>query len=79
MGFIIREFFYVPADFQWGIIIACTFSNWGNLPTAVVQTIATEKPFDPTTDPTLGVAYVAVFILIVSCVRSLGRNVRIAV
>jgi hypothetical protein len=45
---------------------ASTFSNWGNLPTAVVQTIATQDPFDPKRDPTLGVAYVSVFMLIVS-------------
>lgn len=105
---IIREVFYVPADFRYGIIIvsptsflipcfiahttrpdseieiekliltkvivwdillalqASTFSNWGNLPTAVVQTIATQDPFDPKRDPTLGVAYVSVFMLIVS-------------
>lgn len=30
-------------------------SNWGNLPTAVVQSVAAAEPFDPSTDPALGV------------------------
>lgn len=34
-------------------------SNWGNLPTAVVQTMAKEAPFNPATDVDLGVAYIA--------------------
>lgn len=34
-------------------------SNWGNLPTAVVQTMAKEEPFDPAKDVDLGVAYIA--------------------
>ncbi len=45
---------------------ACACSNWGNLPTAVVQTVAQNAPFNKATDPTLGVAYVSVFILVVS-------------
>lgn len=66
LGLIIREVFRVPADFRHGVVIACAFSNWGNLPVAVVQTVAKNEPFDAATDPMLGVAYVSVFILIVS-------------
>jgi len=29
-------------------------SNWGNLPTAIVQSVAAAAPFDPATDPALG-------------------------
>jgi soluble lytic murein transglycosylase-like protein len=43
-------------------------SNWGNLPTAVVQTMAREAPFDPATDVDLGVAYIAIFILLMNSV-----------
>ncbi|KAL8292621.1 hypothetical protein RQP46_001233 [Phenoliferia psychrophenolica] len=63
---VIRELFYVPAEFQWGILLLGMISNWGNLPTAIVQSVATESPFDPATDPSLGIAYIAIFILIMS-------------
>ena len=53
---IVREVFYVPADFQWGIILLGSLSNWGNLPTAIVQSVAKEAPFNPSTDPSLGIA-----------------------
>ncbi|BEJ12505.1 hypothetical protein CspHIS471_0209650 [Cutaneotrichosporon sp. HIS471] len=43
-------------------------SNWGNLPTAVVQTMAREAPFNPETDVDLGVAYIAIFILLMNSV-----------
>ncbi|KAL7411591.1 auxin efflux carrier, partial [Mrakia frigida] len=63
LAFLIREFFFVPREFQWGILIMVTLSNWGNLPTAIVQSVAAAAPFDPATDPALGTGYVAVFIL----------------
>ncbi|KIY43078.1 hypothetical protein FISHEDRAFT_54136 [Fistulina hepatica ATCC 64428] len=63
-GVIIREVCYVPRNFWQGIVIACALSNWGNLPTAVVMTVMAEAPFDPDTDPELGVSYVSIFILI---------------
>ncbi|KAE8540514.1 hypothetical protein D1P53_003461 [Cryptococcus gattii VGV] len=63
LGFIcawfVREFFFVPPDFRYGILVMGTLSNWGNLPTAVVQTLAKSAPFDPDTDVELGVAYIA--------------------
>ncbi|KAL7412069.1 membrane transport protein-domain-containing protein [Mrakia frigida] len=64
MALIVREFFWVPKEFQWGILIMGAFSNWANLPTAVTQSVALGPPFNPATDPDLGVGFVAVFILI---------------
>ncbi|WWD21690.1 hypothetical protein CI109_106176 [Kwoniella shandongensis] len=58
-AYIIRDLFYVPPDFQYGIFVMGACSNWGNLPTAVVQTVAKSAPFDPTSDIELGVAYVS--------------------
>ncbi|RXK39192.1 hypothetical protein M231_03549 [Tremella mesenterica] len=66
LGWIVREIFYVPADFRYGIVVMGVISNWGNLPTAVVQTVAQNAPFDPSTDIELGVAYIAVFILLMN-------------
>ncbi|KAK8847614.1 hypothetical protein IAR55_005473 [Kwoniella newhampshirensis] len=59
LAFLIRDLFYVPADFQYGIFVMGAISNWGNLPTAVVQTLAKSPPFDPNTDVELGIAYIA--------------------
>ncbi|KIY50656.1 hypothetical protein FISHEDRAFT_11054, partial [Fistulina hepatica ATCC 64428] len=63
-GLVIREVCYVPRNFWQGIVVACALSNWGNLPTAVVMTVMAEAPFDPDTDPELGVSYVSIFILV---------------
>ncbi|WWC73884.1 uncharacterized protein I206_107856 [Kwoniella pini CBS 10737] len=62
----IREIFYVPIDFRWGILVSGLTSNWGNLPTAIVQTMAKEAPFNPAVDVDLGVAYIAIFIFIMN-------------
>ncbi|TCD62952.1 Protein M3 [Steccherinum ochraceum] len=63
LGLIIREICYVPRNFWQGIIIITAMSNWGNLPTAVVLSVTQQKPFDPSTDPQLGVSFVAIFIV----------------
>ncbi|KAH9939276.1 auxin efflux carrier [Epithele typhae] len=62
-GLAIREFCYVPRNFWQGIIVLCGMSNWGNLPTAVVLSITQQAPFDPSVDESLGVSYVAIFIV----------------
>ncbi|KAF8582766.1 auxin efflux carrier [Ramaria rubella] len=64
MGFLIREFCYVPRNFYQGLIVMSGTSNWGNLPTAVVLTVTQESPFNPSTDPALGVSFVAIFIVV---------------
>ncbi|ODN79430.1 hypothetical protein L202_03414 [Cryptococcus amylolentus CBS 6039] len=65
-AWLIKELFYVPVDFRYGILVMGTVSNWGNLPTAIVQTMAKSAPFDPDTDTELGVAYIAVFVFIMN-------------
>ncbi|KZT70274.1 hypothetical protein DAEQUDRAFT_215509 [Daedalea quercina L-15889] len=62
-GYIIREIFYVPRNFWQGIVILCGMSNWGNLPNAIVQAVMQEAPFNPDTDPALGVSFVSIFIV----------------
>ncbi|KAF8513481.1 auxin efflux carrier [Gautieria morchelliformis] len=62
-GLIIREVCYVPRNFYQGLVVLTGMSNWGNLPTAVVLTVTQEPPFNPNTDPALGVSFVAIFIL----------------
>ncbi|WOO76965.1 putative transporter [Vanrija pseudolonga] len=65
-AFIVKEIAWVPKDFRWGILVMGVVSNWGNLPTAVVQTMAREPPFNPATDVDLGVAYIAIFVLVMN-------------
>ncbi|KAK0451927.1 hypothetical protein EV421DRAFT_1731698 [Armillaria borealis] len=48
---LIREFCYVPRNFWAGILVATALSNWTSLPTAVVLTVAEQRPFDSNTDP----------------------------
>lgn len=64
IGFIIREVCYVPRNFWQGIIVACAISNWGNLPSAIVYAVTGQEPFDPATDPQLGISFVSIFILV---------------
>lgn len=90
LGWIVRELFYVPRDFHYGILVVsicgCTChigadlldglclelgydvpsssqcseaDRSGNLPIAVVQTVALGEPFDPEQDVELGVAYIS--------------------
>ncbi|KAJ4474504.1 auxin efflux carrier [Lentinula aciculospora] len=63
-GLIIREVCFVPRNFWQGIIICTGMSNWGNLPTSVVQSVTAHAPFDGTTDVELGVSFVSIFIMV---------------
>ncbi|CAL1699951.1 unnamed protein product [Somion occarium] len=62
-GVFIREIFYVPRNFWQGILVLSGMSNWGNLPNAVVLAVTQQAPFNPNTDPALGVSFVAIFIV----------------
>ncbi|GBE80222.1 predicted protein [Sparassis crispa] len=63
LGLLIREFFYVPRNFYQGIVVLTGMSNWGNLPNAVVMSVMAQAPFNPSTDPALGVSFVSIFIV----------------
>ncbi|PIL37564.1 hypothetical protein GSI_01258 [Ganoderma sinense ZZ0214-1] len=71
-GLVIREICYVPRNFWQGIIVMTGMSNWGNLPNAVVLSITQQPPFNPETDPNLGVSYVSIFIVAYHIVFWLG-------
>ncbi|GAA5920339.1 hypothetical protein JCM1841_005570 [Sporobolomyces salmonicolor] len=64
LGLVIRAVFPTPKNFRFGLLAAATWSNWGDLPTSVVQTVCASAPFSGTTDANLAVAYVAIFILL---------------
>ncbi|KDQ53709.1 hypothetical protein JAAARDRAFT_182830 [Jaapia argillacea MUCL 33604] len=57
MGLVIREIFFVPRNFWTGIVVMCGTTN------SIVMTVTTLPPFDPSTDPALGVSFVSIFIV----------------
>ncbi|KAI5481774.1 hypothetical protein MNV49_000051 [Pseudohyphozyma bogoriensis] len=63
-SFVIRATTQTPRKFRYGFIAAFTLSNWGDLPTAVVQALTAEAPFGGTADQDLAIAYVAIFIMV---------------
>ncbi|GAA5887326.1 hypothetical protein JCM16303_006592 [Sporobolomyces ruberrimus] len=64
LGLIVRSFTPTPRRYRYGLVAAYTFSNWGDLPIGVISSIMTSSPFNKGTDEALGIAYVAIFILI---------------
>lgn len=45
LGLIIRATCRVPGNFRWGLLSAAIWSNWGDLPTAVVGSVCAGAPF----------------------------------
>ncbi|KAG8947136.1 Protein M3 [Tulasnella sp. 424] len=63
-AFLVRQFFWVPHRFRYGILAAGTWGNWGDIPTAVIMSITSAAPFNGQKDSDLAVAYVSIFILV---------------
>lgn len=70
MALCIKQFFWVPHRFRYGILVAGGWANVGDIPTSVLMSITGAAPFNGTSDQTLSVAYVSAFIL-VFCVSQL--------
>ncbi|KZS91705.1 auxin efflux carrier [Sistotremastrum niveocremeum HHB9708] len=64
LSIIIKQFFWVPHRFRYGILVAGCWGNSGDVPTAVIMSITAVSPFGGTKDSTLAVAYISVFILV---------------
>ncbi|PVF96268.1 auxin efflux carrier [Serendipita vermifera] len=63
IALVVREFFWVPHRFRSGLLAAGVWSNYGDVPTAVIMSITAAAPFVPG-DVDLGVAYISAFILV---------------
>jgi len=61
---IILIFLTVPDNFKSGFVVAAVWSNWGNLPISVIQSLTSEPPFGHPMDTVLGVAYASFFVLV---------------
>lgn len=64
MAWVIKQFFWVPHQFRYGILVAGTFGNVGDIPTSVIMSITGVAPFNGSADQTLSVAYISAFILV---------------
>ncbi|KAJ7841083.1 auxin efflux carrier transmembrane protein [Mycena olivaceomarginata] len=64
LAWMVSQIFWVPHRFRWGILVAGGWSNYGDIPTAVVMSITGAAPFNGAADQTLGVAYIAGFLLV---------------
>ncbi|PPR03677.1 hypothetical protein CVT24_007798 [Panaeolus cyanescens] len=64
LAWIIRQFFWVPHRFRYGLLVAGGWGNVGDIPNAVVMSVTGAAPFTPNTDQNLSVAYISAFILV---------------
>ncbi|KAG8928852.1 Protein M3 [Tulasnella sp. 418] len=64
LAFLVRQLFWVPHRFRYGILVAGCWGNWGDIPTAVVMSITAASPFNAQKDSDIAVAYIAMFILV---------------
>ncbi|KAF9231740.1 auxin efflux carrier [Melanogaster broomeanus] len=64
ISWIIKQVFWVPHRFRYGIMVAGGWGNVGDIPTSVVMSIMASAPFNGTEDENLAVAYISAFILV---------------
>ncbi|KAG5646033.1 hypothetical protein DXG03_004635 [Asterophora parasitica] len=64
MAWIIKQFFWVPHRFRYGVLVAGGWGNVGDIPTSVIVSVTGAAPFNAATDQNLSVAYISVFILV---------------
>ncbi|KAF9267668.1 hypothetical protein L218DRAFT_1073777 [Marasmius fiardii PR-910] len=64
IAWVIKQLFWVPHRFRYGILVAGGWGNVGDIPTSVIMGITGAAPFNATHDQTLAVAYISVFILV---------------
>ncbi|KDQ52951.1 hypothetical protein JAAARDRAFT_210200 [Jaapia argillacea MUCL 33604] len=64
IAWIIKQFFWVPHRFRYGILVAGGWGNYGDIPTSVIMSITGAAPFNGSQDQNLSVAYCSAFILV---------------
>jgi len=64
IAWVVKQVFWVPHRFRFGILVAGGWGNYGDIPTSVVMSITGAAPFNGTTDQTLAVAYLSAFVLV---------------
>ena len=64
IAWVVKQVFWVPHRFRFGILVAGGWGNYGDIPTSVVMSITGSAPFNGSSDQTLAVAYISAFILV---------------
>ncbi|KAH9167693.1 auxin efflux carrier [Lactarius sanguifluus] len=64
MAWIIKQFFWVPHRFRYGILAAGLWGNYGDIPTAIAMGITASAPFRGIDDENLAIAYISTLILV---------------
>ncbi|KAF9026943.1 hypothetical protein BDZ89DRAFT_1092331 [Hymenopellis radicata] len=59
----VKQLFWVPHRFRYGILVAGGWGNFGDLPTAVIMSITGPSPFRGKSDQDLAVAYISALVL----------------
>jgi len=62
----------VPSNFRNGFIVAAVWSNWGNIPMSVIQSLAAGPPFGKPEDVEMGVSYASFFIMVYNIMMFIG-------
>ncbi|KAG1730938.1 auxin efflux carrier [Suillus paluster] len=66
ISWIIKQLFWVPHRFRYGILAAGAWGNIGDIPTSVTLSVMASAPFNGAKDEDLAVGYIAAFILVFS-------------
>lgn len=64
MAWMIRQVFWVPHRFRYGILVAGGWANYGDIPTSVIMSITAGPPFGGPIDQNLGVAYISALLFV---------------
>lgn len=62
----------VPSNFRNGFIVAAVWSNWGNIPMSVIQSLAAGPPFGKPEDVEMGVSYASFFVMVYNIMMFVG-------
>ncbi|KAI9607935.1 hypothetical protein H4Q26_005385 [Puccinia striiformis f. sp. tritici PST-130] len=66
----------VPKNFRSGFVVAAVWSNWGNIPMSVIQSLAAGPPFGKPEDVEMGVSYASFFIMVYNIMMFVGPGTR---
>ncbi|KAA1070418.1 Protein M3 [Puccinia graminis f. sp. tritici] len=66
----------VPNNFRNGFIVAAVWSNWGNIPMSVIQSLTGGPPFGKPEDVEMGVSYASFFVMVYNVMMFVGPGTK---
>ncbi|KAI9452144.1 hypothetical protein F5148DRAFT_521297 [Russula earlei] len=64
MAWAIRQAFWVPHRFRYGILAAGGWAHYGDIPTAIAMGMTASAPFNGVDDENSAIAYISAFLLV---------------